>query len=325
MKPPYSDRTHQAVLHLLQQGLAPSWRRVREITGSGSSTDLVREIKSVLAELAQRATAGDYPKEVQDAFWGLWTSAKAVASNELIALQEEAASKVLEAHASASAAKDAAEESQQKLDQAQKDIISLRAQLDEHKARETTQSQQIMDANDRLDAAATREAALGAQVAALNQKLLDQQQMAEAKLQDQIAERNAALADLAVESQQVIKRLETEVKAERERADRESARIMRAWDNERADLKKQLKEMSQDAKAVSSEILAGKERYLKAEAEHRVLQETCKHHEQRIEQLQLAVLTGEERIALLQEQMMELTRRIPQAEPKPGAGGSQEG
>lgn len=83
------DQTRAAVIQLLAEGKKPSWRAVRDITGSGSSTDITRRISSVLVELAENSLLGDYPEEVQSAFAHFWRAAKVAAGNEFEAQRQE--------------------------------------------------------------------------------------------------------------------------------------------------------------------------------------------------------------------------------------------
>lgn len=320
MNPPYSERNYQAVLALLSQGQAPSWRKVREITGTGSSTDLVREIKSIMRELAQRSAAGEYPKEVQDAFFSLWNSAKGVASIEFDSERNEAQAKVMEAQAAQHSAEQIAEETQGSLNRANETIAALREQVTEHKDRESNLAQQLQQANDRIDAGTNREAGLSDQVSALNQRILELQQDFEQRMQALRKEHEAFLADMAVENQKVITRLKDEIKAGDSRYEKDTARIMRSWDAERERLLQQLREAQKETKASRDESVDLRGKLADSQADSRIAKEVSAQLSVRVDELQAMLLRAETRAAEADLRIAQLVARIteqpPQEKPK---------
>ncbi len=310
MNPPYSERTYQAVLTLLSQGQAPSWRKVREITGTGSSTDLVREIKTIMRELAQRSAAGEYPKEVQDAFFALWNGAKAVASTEFDAERNDMEAKVLEAQAAQTAAEQATEEADENLARANAEIVQLREQCLDHKAREATLTQQLQQANDRIDAGTGREAALNEQIAALNQRILELQNEHDERTQTLRKEHEAFLADMAVENQKAINRLKDEIKAADSRYEKDTARIMRSWDQERVRLLEQLRESQKETKASRDDVVALRGKLAESQADNRVTQEANTQLTRQNEELRAMLKSAEARATEADERTAQLVVRL---------------
>lgn len=316
MNSPYSERTYQAVLALLSQGQAPSWRKVREITGTGSSTDLVREIKSVMRELAQRTSAGEYPKPVQDAFYALWNSAKGAASAEFDDERNRAETKVQEALAAQNSAEQAAIATQGNLDRANEEVTALREQILEYKDRETGLTQQLQQANDRIDAGMNREAALNEQVSALGQRALELQQEHELRMQVLRKDHEAFLVDMAVENQKVVNRLKDEVKAADSRYEKDTARMMRTWDSERERLLQQLRDSQKETKASREESIDLRGKLADSHADNRVALQTNTQLTARIDELQSMLKSAEARAADADERTNQLVARITEQTPQ---------
>lgn len=312
MNPPYSAQTYQAVLLLLSQGQAPSWRKVREITGTGSSNDLVREIKSVLRELAQRSAAGEYPKPIQDAFWALWNGAKDAAASEFDEQRREADLKVTEALSAQAAAEQKAVNAESRLADANEDIAALHEQLNALRARESALTQQLDQANNRIDAGAGREAALNEQVTQLNQHILDLQLESEQRLKALRSDHETFLADMAVENQKAITRLKDELKAEESRYNRDTARIMKSWDDERVRLLAQIKEAQGEAKATRAEANSLSAQLGAAQADLRIASDGNSTLQRRIAELQSMLTAAETRATDAETRSALLISRLPE-------------
>lgn len=310
MNPPYSERTYQAVLTLLSQGQTLSWRKVREITGTGSSSDLVREIKSIMRELAQRTAAGEYPKPVQDAFFALWNSAKAAAAAEFDAQRNEAEARVVEAQAAQLAAEQETEGLQSQLSRSKDENAALREQIQEQKDREAGLTQQLQQANDRIDTGAAREANLNEQVSGLNQRILDLQQESEQRLNALRTTHEAFLADMAVENQKAMNRLKDELKAADTRYEKDTARIMRSMDSERERLLQQLREEQKEKKASRDESIALRGKLADSQADLRIAAEVNAQLSAQLDELREILRRTEARATEADERIAQLVARI---------------
>ena len=310
MNSPYSERTYQAVLTLLSQGQTLSWRKVREITGTGSSSDLVREIKSIMRELAQRTADGEHPKPVQDAFFALWNSAKAAAAAEFDAQRNEAEARVVEAQAAQLAAEQETEGLQSQLSRSKDENAALREQIQEQKDREAGLTQQLQQANDRIDTGAAREANLNEQVSGLNQRILDLQQESEQRLNALRTTHEAFLADMAVENQKAMNRLKDELKAADTRYEKDTARIMRSMDSERERLLQQLREEQKEKKASRDESIALRGKLADSQADLRIAAEVNTQLSAQLDELREILRRTEARATEADERIAQLVERI---------------
>lgn len=232
---PYSQQTYAAVIDLLRAGQTPSWRRVREITGTGSSNDLLREIRQIVIEVAERATAGDYPKQAQDAFWSLWMELKGIASSELDALREQLFEQNSLAQQTATDAQIDAAQAKQQLAERERQVQLLENQLGLAEARELKLNDNIEELNGRIVQEQEKLAALHqAHQSAIEAKDQDIRTW-QGKLETETQLRHQLLAEMVAEHQGRVSRLEQEIKNELERYNKDTAKLMRQVDADRTE------------------------------------------------------------------------------------------
>ncbi|AVX93053.1 DNA-binding protein [Pseudomonas amygdali] len=232
---PYSQQTYAAVMDLLRAGQTPSWRRVREITGTGSSNDLLREIRQIVIEVAERAAAGDYPKQAQDAFWSLWMELKGIASSELDALREQLFEQNRLAQQAATDAQIDAAQAKQQLAERERQVQLLENQLSLAGARELKLNDNIEELNGRIVQEQEKLAALHqAHQSAIEAKDQDIRTW-QGKLETETQLRHQVLAETVTEHQAKVSRLEQEIKNELDRYDKDTAKLMRQLDADRTE------------------------------------------------------------------------------------------
>lgn len=251
---PYSQQTYAAVMDLLRAGQVPSWRRVREITGTGSSNDLLREIRQIVQEVAERAAAGDYPKQAQDAFWSLWMELKSLASSDLDALREQLLEQNRLAQQATTDAQVDAAQAKQQLAERERQVQQLENQLSLAGARELKLSGNIEELNGRIAQEQEKLAALHqthqSAIDAKDQEIRTWQ----GKLEAETNHRHQVLAETIAEHQAKVSRLEQEVKNELERYDNDTAKLMRQLDADRTEHRRELKAFNAELKLAHEQL-----------------------------------------------------------------------
>jgi chromosome segregation ATPase len=278
MSKPYRPETYQAVLSLLKEGKTPSWRAVREITGVGSSNDILHEIKLILSEVAERSTAGEYPKAAQDAFWQLWIELRQISSAELDVQREECASEVLRAAKIAAEAEEKLRAISERLNERDRQITTLTERLEQADRRESHLNSQIEQAagaiaqeRDKFERLRTEHRAeMEAQrIEHRDEITRKDQDIAEcqARLKAETEHRNQVVAEMATEHQGAVKHYEQALRNEANRYNDDTARLMRILDSERTQWGSERRAMQDESKVTHEQLSAARQRLSGLEGE----------------------------------------------------------
>lgn len=254
MTKPYSQQTYAAVMVLLRAGKTPSWRNVREITGTGSSNDLLREIRNIVKEVAERAVAGDYPKQAQDAFWSLWIELKGIASSELDTLRAQLLEQSHLAQQIATEAQADAAQSKQQLAERERQVQMLENQLSLAGARELKLNDQVTFLDNRIAQEQEKLAELHQSHQCLIEAKDQDIRIWQGKLETETQHRHQVLAETVAEHQAKVSRLEQELKNELDRYDKDTAKLMRQLDAGRTEHRKEHQIVSGELKLVREQL-----------------------------------------------------------------------
>lgn len=319
MRNKFSHETYAAVMALLRAGENPSWRRVREITGSGSSNTILMEIKQVLAEVAERATAGDYPKQAQDAFWALWIELKAVASSELDELRSSLIEQNRLAQEAAIQAQQTATQATERLAERDRQCQLLQQQLALAAQREEGLGDQVRQLGDRL---AQEQDKLSTAHTAHQQALAEKDHEIHAwqsKLDDETQRRHQVVAEMAAGHQATVARLELEIKNELERYEKDTAKLMRQLDQERTEHRRELKALNASLTDLQTQLSDARQKTAQAEGESAALRRQVDDLstqrsglEQRNQALQSETVASAARLAEMAERVATLQRAAEQ-------------
>jgi chromosome segregation ATPase len=299
----YNKETYHAVISLLQTGKAPSWRAVRAITESGSSNDILRDIKVIMAELAERSSAGEYPKEAQDAFWALWMELKGIAGRELDAHREQMSAAALRAEAAAEEALSKTQQLQERLQERDEKIQALTLQLEQSSRREDQLAAQLeqsavaiqveRDKQDELRLEHKEELKLRDQVA----------RDLQANLQQEVAYRHQVIAEMVTEHQKKVDHQEQVIRNENERYNADTAKLMRALDAERTQWRKEQKELQVEAKMAAEALATARQKASVLESELSAVRA-------RLDDTQQHLASQEKRNEALQAEHIAITTRL---------------
>ncbi len=301
--PDYSQKTLEAVITLLQDGQTPSWRKVREITGTGSSNDILRETRAILSDLASRGQAGEYPSEAQEAFWIFWNSVKKTALGEFSQEKAQLSESLAQMEATATQAVESQQAAIAEIHKREEDIAGLQENINQALAREQGLNDQLTASAARLDAERERCDSLVAELKTLNLKIQSNSEAAQAALAAEISKRNEIVAQMAKEMHDATARFTLEMKNETERYNKDTGLLMRKWDAERTQHRQDTKELQQELKATQesfktaqSKVFTLEKEILSAQALATRLQEKLDTNEQATGKLSTEL--GEERQAL---------------------------
>ncbi|HHK1716961.1 TPA: DNA-binding protein [Pseudomonas aeruginosa] len=324
MRNRYSPETFEAVMSLLRAGETPAWRRVREITGKGSSNTILAEVKQILAEVAERASAGDYPKPVQDAFCTLWLELKAAARGELDELRAFLYEENRRAQETASQAEQLAAQTREKLAERDRQVELLQQQLDMASQREEGLTEQLRQLGARL---VQEQEKLSTAHLAHQQALAEKDQEIrhwQGKLDTETHHRHQVVAEMATEHQAKVARLELEIRNELERYEKDTARFMRQLDQERTEHRKELKVLNGSVSGLQTQLSDAKQKTAQAEGENAALRRQVEDLstqrsalEQRNQVLQAEAIVSSARLAEFTERITTLQRAAEQLEKAP--------
>jgi len=254
MSKQYSPETYDAVMSLLKNGDTPSWRKVREITGHGASNAIVKEVRLIMSEIAERSAGGDYPKAAQDAFWNLWMNIKEIALGEFSQERDQFRSEAEDAKKAAQETMELLERAQERQAEREDQIILMREQLNQAAQREAQLIAQLTHANGRIDQELSRmeelRTAHKAEIATHDRERVEWQ----AKLEAEIEQRHKVVSDITLEHQRKVERLELELHNEQARYNDDTARFLRQIDEERVLHRKAEKEAQEVWHKLSAQL-----------------------------------------------------------------------
>ncbi|WP_455233250.1 DNA-binding protein [Geopseudomonas aromaticivorans] len=299
MKDSLHDITRKAVLQILAQGERPTWRRVRDIIGSGSAGDITRRVGDVMTELAERQVHGDYPEEVQAAFFEMWRTVKTINAREFEERQAQALERVSEANAARDGYRDQLHDCQRELTLKTNQLTELStalhalrtAEAENQRAQRLLEEQLTRAETNLLEERVKREAAVALQ-------------------QSEAARYQQIIAESAQASEARISGLETTLKSEQHRYNVDTAKLHVKVDEARQEAKQERKAHEKDSAASAKVIGTLREQLAHAKAGEAKLQGRLETLEAQLGKAQEKRSAAEDARASLNEQNNQLRTQL---------------